>query len=63
MLTEISKNYIEDLCAFIENSKNITEMSVLYKKMFKMWSHAKICKEGIFQVSKLLENGWKKHDI
>ena len=40
MLTEISKKYIEDLHAFIENPKNIAEMSVPCGNMFEMWSHA-----------------------
>ncbi|CAB4376823.1 unnamed protein product [Rhizophagus irregularis] len=55
-LRRFQKNHIEDLRAFIEDSKNIAEMSVLRGKMFEMWSHAKICKGGIFQVRNL-ENG------
>ncbi|RGB21947.1 hypothetical protein C1646_678189 [Rhizophagus diaphanus] len=45
-LRRFQKNHIEDLRAFIEDSKNIAEMSVLRGKMFEMWSHAKICKGG-----------------
>ncbi|RGB24662.1 hypothetical protein C1646_594662, partial [Rhizophagus diaphanus] len=55
-LGKIHKDHIDDLCTFIENSRDISEIAVLREKVFEMWSHSKICKGGEFLV-RLLEKG------
>ncbi|CAG8681997.1 6641_t:CDS:2, partial [Funneliformis caledonium] len=48
-LEKFQKDHTDDLCSFIKNLRDISEIAVLHGKLFEMWSHAKICKEKTFQ--------------